>query len=193
MESNYRDIVQDLTETKETLVFTKSESLKLHESNVILEYELASLKTQQLQLTQQLEAYKSSSNTSAEDKRNLILLLDRRQQDLDLLNQDTNNLQSQNNQLRTELNETRTKNSVLEAECMNSKHLLESRDQELTQAVKQNEWLSNELNRKNEEFRIYRTEKVLFNTKYLIMNRTLSCLCCKLLLRQHQVKAILYI
>lgn len=115
----------------------------------------------QLQISKQENAALKSSLTTVDlDKKNLIELIDRRQQELDRLSEETASIRKYSESSRAKLIELKSKNAEIEGGDVTYKHLLETRDQELLQSKKHSEWLSDELNRKNEESRMYRTEKV---------------------------------
>ncbi|KAI8913929.1 hypothetical protein DFJ77DRAFT_465239 [Powellomyces hirtus] len=93
------------------------------------------------------------------EKRELTMIITKRQQEIDRLSEECDGSQQQLQSLRSELRNANNTITSLETHMMRDKLLMSAKDQELIQAKKQSEWLNEELQKKSKEVHLYRLEK----------------------------------
>ncbi|TPX69246.1 hypothetical protein SpCBS45565_g02578 [Spizellomyces sp. 'palustris'] len=155
---------KQITEEKGTCLFDHIEVSPAYEESPMTERVVVQLqmelttRDEQLRTTQDLNLSVRVETLEAE-KRDLVIIVSKRQQEIDRLSEQSEGLQEQTQALRLELRGANNRITELESETMKDKLLLSGKDQEITQARKTSEWLNAELKQKSEEFLSYRQEK----------------------------------
>ncbi|KND05041.1 hypothetical protein, variant [Spizellomyces punctatus DAOM BR117] len=152
-----RQFVSELAAVRQELAKEKQITEEKERVVVQLQMELTT-RDEQLRTTQDLNLSVRVETLEAE-KRDLVMIVSKRQQEIDRLTEQSEGLQEQTQALRLELRAANNRITELESETMKDKLLLSGKDQEITQARKTSEWLNAELKQKSEEFLSYRLEK----------------------------------
>ncbi|KAJ3009013.1 hypothetical protein HKX48_008214 [Thoreauomyces humboldtii] len=109
------------------------------------------------------ETFNSGSQGNLEtlesEKRDLTMIISKRQMEIDRLHDDEKGYQRQLEAGRAEMRAVNTRLTELETQSMRDKLMLAGKEQQLVQAQKQTLWLNEELKKKSEEAFTYRIER----------------------------------
>ncbi|KAJ3012095.1 hypothetical protein HKX48_006451 [Thoreauomyces humboldtii] len=141
----------------------KQELLDLQQSQLKKDAALQALEKESQARHRASETFNSGSQGNLEtlesEKRDLTMIISKRQMEIDRLHEDEKGYQRQLEAGRAELRAANTRLTELETQSMRDKLMLDGKEQQLVQAQKQTQWLSEELKKKSEETFTYRIER----------------------------------